>query len=279
MVPVRLRSRRRRARHDPLRPGCRRGRAARRRWCSPTGSAAARSRSPTTPRDLAERGYVVLTYSARGFGRSTGQIGLNDPRYEIADLSTLLDLLAERDDVAPRRRRRPAGRRRRGLLRRRAGPARGRLRRPRRRDRAADHLELADHGPVPLAGRRGADAGTVAATPQDSGAGVYKKLWAGLFFGVGAAPTGGLLRSLGLGGGGDDGTANGDGAPQDPGPDPGAADAETVEQALTCGRFRLDICRPTRRRRPAARSRPRSPRCSTAAARPACSTASRHRPC
>src|SRR5512132_3266218 len=50
-------------------------------------------------RDLAERGYVVLTYSARGFGRSTGQIGLDDPRFEVADLSTLIDLLAERDDV------------------------------------------------------------------------------------------------------------------------------------------------------------------------------------
>ena len=50
--------------------------------------------------DLAGRGYVVLTYSARGFGRSTGQIGLNDPRYEVADLSTLLDLLADRDEVA-----------------------------------------------------------------------------------------------------------------------------------------------------------------------------------
>ena len=50
-------------------------------------------------RDLAGRGFVVLTYSARGFGSSTGQIGLDDPRYEVADLSTLLDLLADRDDV------------------------------------------------------------------------------------------------------------------------------------------------------------------------------------
>src|SRR3954468_674952 len=50
-------------------------------------------------RDLAERGFVVLTYSARGFGRSTGQIGLDDPRYEVADLSTLIDRLAQRDDV------------------------------------------------------------------------------------------------------------------------------------------------------------------------------------
>src|SRR6476661_10238901 len=50
-------------------------------------------------RDLAGRGYVVLTYSARGFGRSTGQIGLDDPRYEVADLSTLIDQLAQRHDV------------------------------------------------------------------------------------------------------------------------------------------------------------------------------------
>src|SRR4029453_19301844 len=47
----------------------------------------------------AERGYVGLPYPARGFGASTGAIGLNDPRYEIADLSTLLDGLAEREDV------------------------------------------------------------------------------------------------------------------------------------------------------------------------------------
>ena len=33
--------------------------------------------------------------------------------------------------------------------------------------------------------------------PRD--AGVYKRLWAGLFFGVGAAPTGGLLGALGGG--------------------------------------------------------------------------------
>ncbi len=41
----------------------------------------------------------MLTYSARGFGASTGQIGLDDPRYEVADLTTLLDVLADRDDV------------------------------------------------------------------------------------------------------------------------------------------------------------------------------------
>src|SRR5690606_32570179 len=36
-------------------------------------------------RELADRGFVVMTYTARGFGRSTGTIALNDPDYEVAD--------------------------------------------------------------------------------------------------------------------------------------------------------------------------------------------------
>ncbi|OQO91940.1 ABC transporter ATP-binding protein [Saccharomonospora piscinae] len=49
--------------------------------------------------ELAERGLVVLTYSARGFGRSTGQIALNDPDYEVADASQLVDYLADQPEV------------------------------------------------------------------------------------------------------------------------------------------------------------------------------------
>jgi ABC-2 type transport system ATP-binding protein len=48
---------------------------------------------------LARHGFVVLTYSARGFGHSTGQISLDSPRYEVADASRLIDLLAKRTDV------------------------------------------------------------------------------------------------------------------------------------------------------------------------------------
>jgi ABC-2 type transport system ATP-binding protein len=44
--------------------------------------------------ELARDGFVVLTYSARGFGHSTGQISLNDPDYEVADASRLVDYLA-----------------------------------------------------------------------------------------------------------------------------------------------------------------------------------------
>ena len=48
---------------------------------------------------LARDGYAVLTWSARGFGRSTGKIGLNDPKGEVADVSKLIDWLAERPEV------------------------------------------------------------------------------------------------------------------------------------------------------------------------------------
>ncbi|MBP5867402.1 alpha/beta fold hydrolase [Streptomyces sp. LBUM 1485] len=49
--------------------------------------------------DLARDGYAVLTWSARGFGRSTGKIGLNDPKGEVADVSKLIDWLATRPEV------------------------------------------------------------------------------------------------------------------------------------------------------------------------------------
>ena len=45
-------------------------------------------------RSLAEHGYVVLAYTARGFGRSGGLIHLNAPPYEVADASKLISYLA-----------------------------------------------------------------------------------------------------------------------------------------------------------------------------------------
>ncbi|MHA7958527.1 alpha/beta fold hydrolase [Streptomyces sp. L500] len=49
--------------------------------------------------ELARSGYAVLTWSARGFGHSTGRIGLNDPDREVADVSRLIDWLARRPEV------------------------------------------------------------------------------------------------------------------------------------------------------------------------------------
>ncbi len=50
-------------------------------------------------RRLAAQGYVVLAYSARGFGDSGGRIHVADPDFEVADARVLIDELAERDDV------------------------------------------------------------------------------------------------------------------------------------------------------------------------------------
>jgi ABC-2 type transport system ATP-binding protein len=187
--------------------------------------------------DLAARGYVVLTYSARGFGESTGQIGLNDPRYEIADLSTLIDRLAERDDVLLDADGDP-----------RVGVAGGSYgggvallgaAYDDRIDAIAPQITWNSLTAALFPSQTGSPEGeTVADTPQTPDAGVFKRLWAGLFFGVGSVPTGGLLGGFG----GDEGGAG----PSAPGgqalPDLAALDPAAVEQALTCGRFRADIC-------------------------------------
>ncbi|MET8161110.1 alpha/beta fold hydrolase [Sphaerisporangium sp. NPDC005289] len=48
---------------------------------------------------LAQEGYAVLTWSARGFGASTGQIALNSPDYEVKDVKQLIDWVARRPEV------------------------------------------------------------------------------------------------------------------------------------------------------------------------------------
>ncbi|HEY4420672.1 MAG TPA: CocE/NonD family hydrolase, partial [Pseudonocardia sp.] len=50
-------------------------------------------------RDLADHGFVVLAWSARGFGASTGQISLDAPDHEVADARALIDWLATRPEV------------------------------------------------------------------------------------------------------------------------------------------------------------------------------------
>lgn len=189
-------------------------------------------------RFLAERGYVVLAYSARGFGRSTGQIGLNDPRFEVADLSTLIDGLAERDDVVQDAEGDPrvgvAGGSYGGALALLGAAYDDRI------DAIAPQITWNSLTAALFPSQTGAAAGgTVAATPQGD-SGVYKRLWSGLFFGVGSAPTGGLLDALG-------GTTDADGgggpaAARAELPDLSTLDPAAVEQALTCGRFRADVC-------------------------------------
>ncbi|MBO3748006.1 alpha/beta fold hydrolase [Streptosporangiaceae bacterium NEAU-GS5] len=48
---------------------------------------------------LAGDGYAVLTWSARGFGRSTGEITLDSPDYDVRDVEQLISWLAKRPEV------------------------------------------------------------------------------------------------------------------------------------------------------------------------------------
>ena len=70
-------------------------------------------------RELAARGFVVLTWSARGFGTSGGQIALDSPDYEVADAQRAGRLAGRPARRSAGRPRRPPGRRHRRVLRRR----------------------------------------------------------------------------------------------------------------------------------------------------------------
>lgn len=48
---------------------------------------------------LAERGFAVLAYSARGFGGSTGRISMNAPDFEVRDARAIVDQLADRPEI------------------------------------------------------------------------------------------------------------------------------------------------------------------------------------
>ena len=48
---------------------------------------------------FAKQGYVVLAYSSRGFGATTGEIGLDSPDYDVKDVEGIVKWLADRDEV------------------------------------------------------------------------------------------------------------------------------------------------------------------------------------
>jgi ABC-2 type transport system ATP-binding protein len=182
--------------------------------------------------DFADRGYAVLTWSAQGMGDSGGLIHLNSPDYEVRDAQRLLDWLATRPEI--------------------------------QRDGEGDPRVAAVGGSyggalaLMLAGvDRRVDAIVPMITwhdladaflPEATGAGpqqgVFKKQWAGLFFGR-AGATGSfedfLAPSNEEGDEFDDGPAQrGSGGGGTGGPiDPTVPDS-TVDPS--CGRFALDVC-------------------------------------
>ncbi|GAA2884340.1 alpha/beta fold hydrolase [Streptosporangium fragile] len=174
---------------------------------------------------LAQAGYAVLTWSARGFGRSTGQIALNSPDYEVKDVRQLIDWVAGRPEV----RLDAAGDPRVGM----AGGSYG----------GAISLMSAAHDPridaiVPqITWHDLADALFPNATGQGPESGVFKRMWAGLFFSRGG-PTPDAAALAGLGAqNGQDRQDGEDGERQARQP----ARPLTAEE-IRCGRFLPEIC-------------------------------------
>jgi ABC-2 type transport system ATP-binding protein len=180
-------------------------------------------------RALAERGYVVLAFSARGFGGSTGHIGLDDPRYEVADLTALIDVLAARDDVVQD----AAGDPRVGVAGASYGGALALLGAAydERIDAIAPQITWNSLTSALFPSQTGEVPGPTPAATAQGDAGVYKRLWSGLFFGLGATPSGDLLDVL------RGGASGGQNAPA-----PAALGVGDVTDALTCGRFRPEVC-------------------------------------
>ncbi|MBV1855377.1 alpha/beta fold hydrolase [Catellatospora tritici] len=174
--------------------------------------------------DLAGLGYAVLTWTARGFGASSGQIHLDAPDYEVRDASRLLDHLAKRPDIVLD----GSGDPRVGVLGGSYGGALSLLL------AAYDHRvdaivpmitwndlsrSLFAQSAVPATG----DAAVDEAIRYD---GVFKQAWAGVFFGSGA---GGGRGGISLGGAqGTDGAA--------------VSGGTGVTGNPQCGRWAEDVC-------------------------------------
>ncbi|MFH8405065.1 alpha/beta fold hydrolase [Streptomyces sp. NPDC018019] len=185
---------------------------------------------------LARDGYAVLTWSARGFGKSTGKIGLNDPDREVADVRRLIDWLATRPEVRLDGKGDP-----------RVGVAGG------------------SYGGAIALLAAGYDKRVDAIAPQITywnladalfPNGVFKKLWAGMFFSTGstdAAGTGGVNAGSGNGATGNGASGGGGGGAREDeggsgtGPGTGgsgrsASGAAGRDAADGCGRFERQLC-------------------------------------
>ncbi|WP_327090840.1 alpha/beta fold hydrolase [Nonomuraea sp. NBC_01738] len=123
---------------------------------------------------LAGDGYAVLTWSARGFGRSSGQIALNSPDYEVKDVKQLIDWLAKRPEVALDK----AGDPRVGITGGSYGGAIALM--------TAAHDARVDAIVPQITWYDLADSLFPDATGEGPENGVFKRMWAGFFFGRGA---------------------------------------------------------------------------------------------
>ncbi|HVV10299.1 alpha/beta fold hydrolase [Amycolatopsis sp.] len=193
--------------------------------------------------ELARRGFVVLAWSARGFGHSTGQIGLNDPDHEVADASHLVDYLATLPQVSKDGPDDPrvavAGASYGGAL---ALLLAGQDKRVDAISPAITYNDLAQ-GLVPNAASTTPVTAATPAAGAFSPDGVFKRSWAGILFSAGSGTSSGGLStdapepgqqsddsgSGGTGQGGSSSTA-------------GAVAQQPPSTGSVCGRFTAEIC-------------------------------------
>jgi ABC-2 type transport system ATP-binding protein len=201
-------------------------------------------------RELAQRGFVVLTYSARGFGRSTGQIALNSRDAEVADASKLVSWLAKRPEVVQDGPDDP----RVGVT---GGSYGGALSlllagTDKRVDALAPTITYNDlsQALLPNSATTGATPDTPAAN-ADAPNGVFKRSWAGIFFAAGVGGAGladPSTDAIEPGSEDDDADApaNSGGAPADAAPSDGkpsgAGQGPQLGSGNPCGKFREDFC-------------------------------------
>ena len=215
-------------------------------------------------RELAQRGFVALAYSARGFGRSEGQISLNSPDYEVADASKVVDWLGEQPEVTQD----GAGDPKVGVT---GGSYGGSLSlllagTDKRVDALAPAITYNDLSQA-LLPNSATTADTVPGTPAANAFaddGVFKRSWAGIFFASGAGgagladPTADAVEEgdedanidVPTGNTGDTGTDSGDtgtgasGASGEPGTTSGAGAGQPGRGQIgnPCGKFRAEFC-------------------------------------
>ncbi|MDA3628718.1 alpha/beta fold hydrolase [Saccharopolyspora sp. WRP15-2] len=152
------------------------------------GFGGSKADTATQAQELVQRGFTVLTYSSRGFGRSTGQIALNDPDYEVKDAQQLLDWLARQPEVS----RDGDGDPKVGVTGASYGGALSLMLAgaDHRVDAIAPVMTYNDLGQALLPNNAARQA---RATPTPAGGsfndkGVFKQAWAGLLFAAGSAP-------------------------------------------------------------------------------------------
>ncbi|MGR6322434.1 alpha/beta fold hydrolase [Micromonospora soli] len=183
--------------------------------------------------DLAALGYAVLTWTARGFGRSGGEIHLDSPDYEVRDAARLLDRLAARPDI----RLDAAGDPRVGVV---GGSYGGGL---------ALLLAAQDSRVDAIVPMITWNDLSRAFLPESTGKGptdgVFKKGWAGIFFGGGGSAGSGPAGLSGTTAGQPEGAPASAGAPSpQPGAGPGTGSGRAPGGAAdpSCGRFAADVC-------------------------------------